>query len=195
MIQWKLQSWVSASQKGKGDLIDHPIDQEAVNLLVAEQNSGGEPHIVIVAGAVGVQREPVKLHGSHGDATSRFHIHSATEHHGESAARTRQSAEGSGRMEAARQEMGKRGDGLVMTIRDDRPEGVGVVVETHTILRLIRPTEIGSDAEPVIQISSDGGIPTIGIHAPIEARVLITAKDLRFGRGSRSLLRECRQRE
>ena len=58
-------------------------------LLVAKQNSGRNPHVVVVGGSIGVQREPVKLGCTQRDMLRRPDVQSATEHHGKSVGRAR----------------------------------------------------------------------------------------------------------
>jgi len=57
--------------------------------LVAKQNSGRNPHVVVVGGSIGVQREPVKLGRTQRDMLRRPDVQSAAEHHGKSAGRAR----------------------------------------------------------------------------------------------------------
>jgi len=53
-------------------------------LLVAEQKSSGDSHVVVIARSIGMQREPVKLDRTHRHSSSSFYVHSASEHHGKS---------------------------------------------------------------------------------------------------------------
>src|SRR5215469_3627527 len=124
----------------------------------------------------------------------RFHVHSTAEHHGESIVRTGHSVKGSRGTVATRQEVREGSEGLVVTVGDYRPKGVGVVVETHAILSLVRTAEITSNAEPVVQISRDRSIPAVGVCATVKPGVLITAEDFSLGRTSH-LLRESRRRK
>jgi hypothetical protein len=57
--------------------------------LVAKQNSGRNPHVVVVGGSIGVQREPVKLSCTQRDMLRRPDVQSAAEHHGKSVGRAR----------------------------------------------------------------------------------------------------------
>src|SRR5690348_13926823 len=83
--------------------------------------------------------------------------------------------------------MRKGREGLVVAIGDHGSEGVGVVVEADAILSLVGAAEVAGNAEPVIQVSSDRGIPAIGVQPAIKARVLIAAEDLSFWRAAHFL--------
>src|SRR5438445_13679300 len=121
----------------------------------------------------------------------RFHVHSTAEHHGESISGTGHSAKGSRGTVATRQEVREGSEGLVVTIGDHRPKGVRIVVETHTILRLVGTAEITSNAEAVVQISCDGSIPAVGVRAAVEPGVLVAAADFGLVPGRPHFCRSC----
>ena len=71
-------------KKIEGDLIGHPERLLTSEALVAEQNSRGDAHVVVVARTIGVEREPVQLERTYGETAACFYVHAASEHHGKS---------------------------------------------------------------------------------------------------------------
>ena len=52
------------SSTKKGGRLGHPQNLRIFQRLVAKQNSGAKPHVVVVGRAIGMQREPVELDGA-----------------------------------------------------------------------------------------------------------------------------------
>src|SRR5262249_22231175 len=86
-------------------------------------------------------------------------------------------------MASAQQEVRKGREGLVVTIGDHRSDGVGVVVEADAILSLVGAAEVASNAEPVIQLSSDRGIPAIRVHSGNEPAGMDGGRGFKFWPG------------
>src|SRR5215469_4842698 len=55
--------------------------------LVAEQKPRGDAHIVVIARAIRVEREPVELDRAQRDVLGGRYVESTTEHHGKSTTR------------------------------------------------------------------------------------------------------------
>src|SRR5215469_6592515 len=142
-----------------------------------------------------MQREPIELNGTQCDAARGFHVKAATEHHGKTVGRAGHATKRSRTVEATSQEMHERREGLVVAVRKHRTEGVSVVVEADSGLGGVGAAEIGSYAEPIVQVAGNCAVPAIRVGAAIKAGVLIAAEDLCLRSGVHPFLGERRQRE
>src|SRR6266849_7103939 len=109
-----------------------------------------------------------------------FHVHPASEPHGETISAAGEATERGGVMEPTEQGVHEGCEYLPTSARESWTKHVGVVAKARTAHRFVRSTKISGDAKPVVKVSANGGVPAVQTGT-VQVCVLITSKDLCFG--------------